>query len=474
MVDPVALASIAKVGFDIAAFGLSQMAKAVEALYGATKGLNAYIDQQIESMKASTDAAIATVGRFLEGAKKGLLTGYAAPVVIIATGQLLLGNPMSAVGTVVSAAAFMNPVASTCAAVGAIWFGWKALGPDEQQAVLEKLSRGFELSVALVQSVVNGALALLKSMLGSKQLLKMKALLSKAASELGRSVYAITRSVKDLVYSRDEVGDPAWQRRNDVLMSVLAEMDSANELRNLLSHLNSPSGKRAEGMTRSDLQGAIARELASAAAFSLPFARTPSYDDVVRMVARKLRLPTRAELPTESLERAILFKVMERALDNMKAEDQAKLTAEVQQSLEYRGVHRQVTYEEVLGFVKFTAVDLGGSVGTLAMGASGMAGLVGLNVLQLIVLKGIVITSGYFAATTAMLGLGLGGMMLAAAGVVGPIGAALLLLYTAYSLVGPAFRKLIPAICVIAAKRVELDAGKALMPPAQHHESDVR
>jgi uncharacterized protein YaaW (UPF0174 family) len=425
-------------------------------------------------MKASRDTTTAAVGKFLEGAKQGLLTGYAAPVVIIATGQLLLGNPLSAVGTVATAATFMNPVASTCAAVGAIWFGWKALGPDEQQAVLEKLSSGFKLSVALVQSVVNGALDLLKSMLGSKQLLKMKAVLSEAASELGRSVYAITRSVKDFIFSPDEVGDPAWQHRNDVLMSVLAEMDSAHELRNLLSHLNSSSGKRADGMTRGDLQGAIARELASAAAFSLPFARVPSYDDVVRMVARKLRLPTRAELPTESLERAILFKVIERALDNMKAEDRAKLTAEVQQSLKDRGVHRQVTYDEVLGFVKFTAVDLGGSVGTLAMGASGMAGLVGLNVLQLIVLKGIVITSGYLAATTAMLGLGLGGMLLAAAGAIGPIGALLLLLYSAYSLVGPAFRKLIPAICVIAAKRVEIDAGEALMRPAEQHGLDAR
>jgi uncharacterized protein YaaW (UPF0174 family) len=174
------------------------------------------------------------------------------------------------------------------------------------------------------------------------------------------------------------------------------------------------------------------------------------------------------------LERAILFKVIERALDNMKAEDRAKLTAEVQQSLKDRGIHRQVTYDEVLGFVKFTAVDIGGSVGTLAMGASGMAGLVGLNVLQLIVLKGIVITSGYFAATTAMLGLGLGGMMLAAAGAIGPIGAALLLLYSAYSLVGPAFRKLIPAICVIAAKRVEIDAEEALMRPAEQHGLDAR
>ena len=98
----------------------------------------------------------------------------------------------------------------------------------------------------------------------------------------------------------------------------------------------------------------------------------------------------------------------------------------------------------------------------MAMSASGLAGVVGLNALQYMVLQGIVITSGYWAATTAVLGLGMGGMMLAVAGAAGPIGAALVLLYTAYSLVGPAFRKLIPAICVIAAKRVELESRDPL------------
>jgi hypothetical protein len=122
----------------------------------------------------------------------------------------------------------------------------------------------------------------------------------------------------------------------------------------------------------------------------------------------------------------------------------------------HRGIDRRVTYKALLGFARFTAVDVGGTVGTLAMSASGLAGAVGFNALQCLVLKGIVITSGYWPATTAVLGLGMGGMMLRVAGAAGPIGTALVLLYTAYFLAGPAFRKLIPVICVIAAKRVEL------------------
>jgi hypothetical protein len=53
-----------------------------------------------------------------------------------------------------------------------------------------------------------------------------------------------------------------------------------------------------------------------------------------------------------------------------------------------------------------------------------------------LVLKGVVITSGYWAATTAVLGLGMGGMMLRVAGTAGPFGDALVLLYTTYFLAG--------------------------------------
>jgi uncharacterized protein YaaW (UPF0174 family) len=51
--------------------------------------------------------------------------------------------------------------------------------------------------------------------------------------------------------------------------------------------------------------------------------------------------------------------------------------------------------------------------------------------------------------------------MLALAGAAGPVGLALGVLFTAYSLSGPAFRKLIPAICVIAAKRVEIEGSSS-------------
>jgi len=459
VVDPVSGMGVAKIGVDIAAFALSKMAKAVQSLYGAAQGLNVYIDKHIENMKASADESIAATGRVLEGAKQGLLMGYAAPVMIIAAGQLLLGNPLSAASTLATAATLMNPIASTCAAVGALWFGWSALNKAEQKAVIEKLSLGFELSAEVILAVIEFTRKQLNKALDSKQIETLKHRLVEFASRLGRSLYAITGSLKDLVYSPSADDDVVLHVRAGPLSVVLKAMDKDRELRPLLVESLKVSKEKLEGMTRQQLEQTVLHELGEAASYSFPGARVPAYDDIVRLVARKLSLPTRAELQAEDLERAILFKVMERALDKMPPEGRAKLVAEVQASLKQRGIDRQVTYKEVLSFVKLAAVDVGGSVGTLAMGASGLAGLVGLNILQYIVLQGIVITSGYLAGIGALMGLGMGGMMVAVAGAAGPIGIALGLLWTLVALSGPAYRKVIPAICVIAAKRVELDAG---------------
>jgi len=49
-----------------------------------------------------------------------------------------------------------------------------------------------------------------------------------------------------------------------------------------------------------------------------------------------------------------------------------------------------------------------------------MYGVLGLNFLQFVVLKGILMTGGYVAGASALLGFGTGGLMLAMAGAAGP------------------------------------------------------
>jgi uncharacterized protein YaaW (UPF0174 family) len=318
-------------------------------------------------------------------------------------------------------------------------------------------SRGFSLTVAVIRQVVDFALNLLKSTFGSKDLQALKGFLVTFAEKIGRSLYAITGKLKDLIYSTVDDADTDRLLLTGPLMPVLKAMKRKTELEPLLVTSLKVDCSEVEGKVRKELERKAARELAKAASYSLPGAKAPAYDDIVRIVARQLKLPTRAELRTEDLERAILFKVLERSLERMSEEQKQSLTRDVQQDLRERGIDRQVRFDEVSKFVKFAVMDVGGTTGTLAMIAPGLTGAIGLNLLQFIVLKGIILTSGYVATLPALLGLGFGGAMLTVAGAAGPIGGTLALLYTAYSLSGPAFRKLIPSICLIAAKRVELD-----------------
>lgn len=440
--------------FSIAEFALTGMAKAVMQIYGAAGTLNAFVDKHIDDLKASDVPSTAKIGRVLEGAKQGLILGYAAPVVLIATGQLLLGHPFLAGWTVVTAVTLTNPIASTCAAIGAIWFGWKALNKIEQEALLKKLGDGFNLAIDVIRSVIDFAQIQLKSTFSSKEFSTLKEGLIDFARKLGRSLYSITGKLKDLMYS--PVDAAGLSPPTSPLMPVLKAMKPKKELEPLLLKTLKASSKKAQAMTRKEMENEVVQQLSRAATYSLPYAKTPSYDDIVRMVARNLKLPSRAELRTEDLERAVLFKVMERSLSKMDDKQKQDLMRDVEQSLRDRGIDKKVSFDEVVKFVKFTAMDVGGTFGTMALGAPGLAGL-GLNALQFIVLKGIILSSGYLAAGGALLGFGFGGAMLTVAGAAGPIGLGLALLYTTYSISGPAYRKLIPAICVIAAKRVELD-----------------
>lgn len=446
----------AKVVVDLAAFALSRMTTAVMSLYGVAAKLDTFVDEHINEMKASTDSSVERAGRVLEGVKRGLFLGYAGVVVLMATGQLLLGNPLTAIVTVAKSAVLMNPVASTCAAIGAIWFGWKALSKNEQQAILKKLSDGFSLAIEAVEQVIDFALGLLKSVFDSAGFVKLKSFVANSASHFGRSIYAVTGRLKDLAYSSALKREGSQQLLTSPLSKVLEAMDRESELEPLLTQALRVDRKVLTGMDREGLERLADRELSLAARYSLPGASLPSYDDIVRIIAHQMKLPTRAELTTSELERVILFKVMERSLERMTDDQKQALTKEVEQDLRLRGIAKKVSFAELVKFVKFTGMDVGGTFGTLALTAPGIAGIAGLNALQFIVLKGIILSSGYMAAGGALLGIGMGGAMLAIAGSAGPIGAALTLLYAGYSLSGPAYRKLIPAVCIIGAKRLEM------------------
>jgi hypothetical protein len=178
---------------------LTVMAKAIYGLYGMTGSMNTFFDGHLREMKGSDNQMISQTGAVLEGAKFGFGLGYMSSVVIVAMGQHLLGNTLGAVSTVASAVALTNPVAMTCAAVGAIYYGWHALSLAQQNSVLESVTRGLELGAELVKSVVQFLITKTKEVMSSQTLAEFKVLMKEYAAVFGKTLYDITGKVSDLV-----------------------------------------------------------------------------------------------------------------------------------------------------------------------------------------------------------------------------------------------------------------------------------
>jgi hypothetical protein len=169
--------------------------KAIAALYGVTKDVAQFVDELIDTMKVSPNQTISRTGRVIEGAKKGFGIGFITPIAIIAIGQLILGNPL---GAIVSVATLpLSPVAMTCAAIGAIFYGWGALSDEERNSIIDRIREGLELGPELVKAIVAYVLSKTKELLSSENLIEFKRFIGDAASTFGKTIADITRSIKD-------------------------------------------------------------------------------------------------------------------------------------------------------------------------------------------------------------------------------------------------------------------------------------
>ncbi|WP_225421616.1 hypothetical protein [Sphingomonas parva] len=187
-------AMAAKLTLDI---GSSVIVRAVGATYHVAGAINEFIDRHIAEMRTSDIPTVERSGRVLEAAKTGFGIGYAAPVVVIAAGQILLGNPLSAVVTVGSALTLSNPVAMTCAAVGAVYYGYGALSENEREALLLRLGHGLEIGIELVRSIIDFAVSSIKRILSSEQIAEFKAFVRSAAESFGRHLSEVTGLLSD-------------------------------------------------------------------------------------------------------------------------------------------------------------------------------------------------------------------------------------------------------------------------------------
>ncbi len=203
-----------------AVLGLSTMAKSISALYGMTVDINAYLDKHLLEMQQSESPTIARTGRVLQMAKNGFGLGYLSSVTIIAAGQLLLGNPLTAVTTVASAVTLSNPIAMTCAAVGAIFYGWSALSETERQELLDKLSKGLEIGIELITSLINFAIDKTKELLSSKNVEELKKFVGAAAVTFGKSLGDITHKITDVVSDSFNV----FKRKSEEVIEKTADI----------------------------------------------------------------------------------------------------------------------------------------------------------------------------------------------------------------------------------------------------------
>ena len=190
---------------------------AIKALYGVASPVNTFIDEHIEQLKKHTNETIRATGRVLEGAKFGFGIGYITPLVLTATGQLLLGNTLAATTSVASGLTLSNPLAMTCAAIGAVYYGWQALTEDEKNAIVLRLTSAFEVGAELIKSMISYVITSLGTLLSKENLAEFKNFIASAAENFGKTLADITRDIKDkLFHVMSWVGD-AW---NDASASV--------------------------------------------------------------------------------------------------------------------------------------------------------------------------------------------------------------------------------------------------------------
>ena len=183
-------------GFKIAS---SAMVAGIKTLYDISNDINEYLDDHIEQMKLSENPTVSRTGRIFEMAKYGFGMGYISSVIVISVGQLILGNTLAAVTTVATAATLTNPIAMTCAAVGAIYYGWSALSEQEKSEMLEKLSHGLEIGIEMIKSVIRFLIDKTHELWTSDNLEEIKKNISSAAAVFGKTLGDVTDKFVDKV-----------------------------------------------------------------------------------------------------------------------------------------------------------------------------------------------------------------------------------------------------------------------------------
>ncbi len=154
----------------------------------------AFLLSHIETLRQSENALANRCGAVLEAAHSGFQIGSETSLVVIGLGRTVLGGGAAPVA---GAALLTNPVALTCAAIGAIHYGWNALSEEERSAILDQVSKAFSVGREVVRSLADFVLRTIKALLSQENIAELKRVVSQGASAFGRRIGDITHSISD-------------------------------------------------------------------------------------------------------------------------------------------------------------------------------------------------------------------------------------------------------------------------------------
>ena len=177
---------------------LAAAGHAVSGIAAAVKEANDLTDSMIANLKANENLTINRVGRVLEGVKFGFLLGYVSPSILTAVGVCLTTGSLT-MATGAGIALIANPVAGVSAAVGAVFFGWKALSDREREDVIDQVSDFLKVGVEQIKAVVEFAIKLMKDLFTADNIQEIKETVAEAAATVGRHISDITKSLGDKI-----------------------------------------------------------------------------------------------------------------------------------------------------------------------------------------------------------------------------------------------------------------------------------
>lgn len=174
---------------------MSTISVALQSIFGTTEQIGKHLDAVVTDMKKADNPAVVRTGRVIESAKLGFGIGYTTPIVIVALGQMILGHPLQAVASAAGMA--VNPFAITCAAVGAIYYGWTALSEDERNAIVVRLSAGLDVGIELIRAIAAFVTKTVKELSSPEFIQEIKAAFVQSMDACADRLGELTNSVRN-------------------------------------------------------------------------------------------------------------------------------------------------------------------------------------------------------------------------------------------------------------------------------------